>query len=659
MFVGYSIMKKSFRAHALVPALSLISFSVPFCVQAQSVDINPVVVTASRMPEDPSVLPQGVTVITRYEIEKGGFSHANEAVRWLGGVPGRIDTRGGRDQSLDLRGFGEASGSNLVILVDGIRQNEGDQSGASLSWIPVSSIERIEIVRGSSAVLYGEGATAGAINVITRKGLVKEKRYISLSAGSNNTRDGQFSINTEFDNWLFQINGTARNTDNHRNNYSNKEISGLARATWVDNENILSVQLGSENIKSRFPGEISEAQYIMNPRQTNKPNDHGQSESTRLILSAELPLDSWRLATDLSFRRSQIRSNLPSEPTNLDTKTDSDRLGARIWRSIESSSTQQRFLMGIDIDNWRQSTNGELFRGTLFATNANPKITQESQSIYARHEVNYKPADAQFFVGIRRTFADRLSTGNPPGQFRDGNTSWDLGATLSVGPTSEIFGRIGTSFRLPNANEYTCYVQFCPGGAAKLLPQISRDLDLGWRQRLTGGELTARYYRNNLLNEIGYDPNIGNINFNPTRREGIELEVKDKISKKVTAGIQLAVRRAVFLEGVYEGNTVPLVSNRNLTANISYQQSEFQQWIASAQLISRQRIGSDFTNTSPHKIPGYGILGLRYNHTVNNWFYSAAVNNLLDKKYYNYRTYPNSIYPESGRTYMITAKFNF
>ena len=649
-------MKKSFRAHALVPALSLISLALPLYVQANSTDLNPVVVTASRMPVDPSGLPQGVTVITREEIEMGGFSHANEAVRWLGGIPGRIDTRGGRDQALDLRGFGETSGSNLVILVDGVRQNEGDQSGASLSWIPVSSIERIEIVRGGSSVLYGEGATAGAINVITRKGLIKAERSMSLSYGSNNTREGHFSLNTEFENWLFQVNGAARDTDNHRNNFSNKEVSGLARATWIDNEKLFSVQLGSENIKSRFPGELSEAQYLVNPRQTNKPNDRGQSESTRLILSAELPLDAWRLATDLSFRRSHIRSDFPSEPTNLDTKTDSNRLGARIWRQFESGMTHQRALLGIDIEHWKQNTNGELYGGAAIA---NPIITQDSKSIYARHEVTHKPADTKFFVGIRRTLADRLSVGNPPGQFREVNTSWDLGATISLGPTSEIFGRIGTSFRLPNANEYTCYVQFCPGGAAKLLPQTSRDLELGWRQRFTGGELTGRYYRNNLLNEIGYDPNIGNVNFDPTRREGLELEVKDKISNKVTAGIQLAVRRAVFLKGAYKGNTVPLVSNRNLTANISYQQSEFQQWIASAQLISKQRIGSDFTNTSPHKIPGYGILGLRYNYIVDRWSFSAAVNNLLDKKYYNFRTYPNSIYPESGRTYMITAKFKF
>jgi len=650
-------MKKFLYARAFAPAICILSVSSLPSLHAQTVELNPVVVTANRMPVDPSLLPQGVTVITRNEIETAGFSHANEVVRWLGGVTGRIDTTGGRDQTLDLRGFGETSGSNLVILIDGVRQNEGDMSGASLSWIPVSGIERIEIVRGSSSVLYGEGATAGAINIITSQALREPTGSVSLAVGSDATREGQFALNTISGDWRFQINGTARNTDNHRDNFANKEISSLARATWTDDIKLFSVQFGSVNIKNRLPGELTEAQYLANSRQTNKPNDHGQSDSTRLLLSVELPLDAWRLATDLSFRRSHLSADLPSEPTTLDTKTESTRLGTRLWRQFESGMTQQRILLGLDIERWRQNTDGELFGGYA---NANPRITQESQSIYARHEVTLKPADIKFFVGVRHTEADRLSVGNPPGKFKHGNTSWDFGTTLRVGPTSELFGKIGTSFRLPNANEYTCYVQFCPGGAAQLLPQTSRDFDLGWRQRLAWGDWSVRYYLNNLNNEIGYDPGVySNVNFDPTRREGVELEAKAKLSKRVDVGLQLATRRAVFLEGVYAGNTVPLVPNSTFTAHITFQQSASQQWIVSTQMVSAQRIGEDFDNTSPHKIPAYSLLNVRYNHALGLWSFSAVVNNLLDKKYYNYRTYADSIYPESGRTFLLTAQRRF
>ena len=98
--------------------------------------------------------------------------HGRILITHVRGEIGRIDTSGGRNQTLDLRGFGETAANNVVILLDGVRQNEGDSGSANLAWIPLSSIERIEIVRGSGAVLHGDGATAGVINVITQKGLV-------------------------------------------------------------------------------------------------------------------------------------------------------------------------------------------------------------------------------------------------------------------------------------------------------------------------------------------------------------------------------------------------------------------------------------------------------------------------------------------------------
>ena len=70
---------------------------------------------------------------------------------------------------MDIRGFGEASKSNSLILVNGIRLNDIDMSNVNLSYIPIDSIERIEIIRGGSAgTLYGSGAIGGAVNIVTK-----------------------------------------------------------------------------------------------------------------------------------------------------------------------------------------------------------------------------------------------------------------------------------------------------------------------------------------------------------------------------------------------------------------------------------------------------------------------------------------------------------
>ena len=127
------------RTLALGFALSF-SLSLPVLHAQPVAALSEVVVTATRVPQTPGALAAGVTVIDAAAIEAMGASSVNEAIRWLAGVPGRTSTAGGSDPSLDLRGFGETADSNVVILVDGVRQNEGDSSGTQLSWLPIEGL---------------------------------------------------------------------------------------------------------------------------------------------------------------------------------------------------------------------------------------------------------------------------------------------------------------------------------------------------------------------------------------------------------------------------------------------------------------------------------------------------------------------------------------
>ncbi|MFS2117329.1 TonB-dependent receptor plug domain-containing protein, partial [Herbaspirillum frisingense] len=131
--------------------------------------LAPVVVSASRFPNDPTFPPVAATVITAEQIREAGIDNANEAIRKLGGVYGRQSLAGPKDFPLDLRGFGTNGDQNMVVLLDGVRISENELSTPLLSSIPIENIERIEIVRGGSSVLYGSGATGGTIQIITRR----------------------------------------------------------------------------------------------------------------------------------------------------------------------------------------------------------------------------------------------------------------------------------------------------------------------------------------------------------------------------------------------------------------------------------------------------------------------------------------------------------
>jgi iron complex outermembrane receptor protein len=651
---------------ALSPTLLAVSLSHAQTQTAPARSLSETVVTAARTPQDPTLLPQGVLVITAEQIQAAGMTHANEAIRWLGGVVGRIDTSGGRDQTLDLRGFGEAASSNVVILVDGVRQNEGDSAGASLSWIPIESIERIEIVRGSGSVMYGEGATAGVINIITQKGLTEPGGSASVALGSHATRDARVSVNTVADAWRLQVHANAFDTDNHRDNYAVQERSALARATWAQGGAQWSFQLGTQTNHTRLPGGITPADFASNPRKTYKPDDHGSSQTHNLLVSGEMPLGDWRMALDLSRRLIQVDSDLVSDDYVSANRTSSKRIGLRSWTEFSWGDARHRFLVGLDSERWQQDKNSNYFDSWAGARAFDATVVdQNSEAAYVRHEVGFSSLGVKLHAGARRTLSTRQASGSTVGTLQANNTSWELGAALRTGQEGEVFGRLGSSFRLANADEFSCYAIYCPAQTVNLLkPQTSRDTELGYRHKLAWGNWSARYYRNDLHDEIGLGSDqFSNMNYDPTRREGLELDVKARLGQALDAGVQLAQRRAVFRSGDHAGKQVPLVPTQSLTAHLTYRMSATQQWLLSSQWVSDQRIAGDLDNTCADRIAGYGTLNLRYSQKVDRWLLSAVVNNLADHRYYNFRSRcdasKKSVYPEAGRTLMVSAQRRF
>jgi iron complex outermembrane receptor protein len=281
--------------------------------------------------------------------------------------------------------------------------------------------------------------------------------------------------------------------------------------------------------------------------------------------------------------------------------------------------------------------------------------------------MSLKDLGLKIYSGARHTSANRDITGGTVGKLNAGNTSWDIGAAVRAGTDGELFSRLGTSFRLANADEFGC--QPYDGGPAcptvtLLEPQTSKDLELGYRYSSGWGKWSLRYYRSDLNNEIGLDPaTYSNVNFDPTRRSGVEIDATAKLTKAVNAGIQYAYRQAVFRSGPYTGNTVPMVPSQSLTARLSYLLSEMRTVSLTSQFVSSQHVTDDFSNSCSSKTPGYGTLNVRYSERVQDWTLSAILNNLTDKEYYNYRSrcsqISKSIYPEAGRTFHLTAQRRF
>jgi outer membrane cobalamin receptor len=134
---------------------------------ADSTSVGEVVITATRTATPVDELAVPVIVITRAEIER---SLAGDVASLLAGRPGlEIARTGGPGQpaAIFLRG---TDSDHTTVLIDGVRINPGTIGGAALQNIQPESIERIEIIKGARASLYGTDAIGGVINIITRAG---------------------------------------------------------------------------------------------------------------------------------------------------------------------------------------------------------------------------------------------------------------------------------------------------------------------------------------------------------------------------------------------------------------------------------------------------------------------------------------------------------
>jgi len=174
-------------------------FLAGLCIGLCHAQDDTIVITATRFPDSKRDLPVGVTVITADDIRKSASSNLGDILAQFGLLQIR-DLAGTQNPQLDLRGFGITGDQNTLVLLDGLRITESDFESAQLSAIPLDSIERIEIVRGGGAVLYGAGATGGTINIITRRARPGEVRALALArAGGYGTDEVRGSYGRQGD----------------------------------------------------------------------------------------------------------------------------------------------------------------------------------------------------------------------------------------------------------------------------------------------------------------------------------------------------------------------------------------------------------------------------------------------------------------------------
>ena len=605
------------------------------CIAAAQDDA--VIVTATRFPDSKRDLPVGITVITADDIRKSASSNLGDILAQFGLLQTR-DLAGTQNQQLDLRGFGITGDQNTLVLLDGLRISENELESAQLSSIPIDSIERIEIVRGSGTVQYGSGATGGTINIITRRPTPGESHGQVLGRfGGYGTHEARATFDRAGQTFGGGIAASYEDTDGYRANsrYRQKNVAGRLDASLPNGRVYLKITADEQ--RARLPGRLTEAQIAADPRQTVTPDDWREREGSQLVLGGVRQFGRHEASADLSYRTKHSRFAAVSlfGAFEGDTNVDEWLFTPRARFAYDALGRTHDLIVGMDFQGWDYG-NASTFAG---APSAQLTSEQHNTALYAQTNFWLTPSTRAVLAARTQRLSQRLTLQFPPSDERTGTNhleAYEAALRQRFAAGWSGYAKYSKSFRVATFDENACF--FPPCGTALLEPQTSKGGELGVEYETGRMRSRMSVYQMDLENEIYFSPLVppfgANINLSPTRRRGAEFEGLWRATGTLDLRAGVALLEAKFRS---DNNTVPLVPEALVTAGASWTFVPRTRLDANLRYVGEQYYDNDQANTFGRQMPAYTLLDLKLaRRQERHWDFALEVRNVFDKNYFSY-----------------------
>jgi iron complex outermembrane recepter protein len=611
----------------------------------------------------------------------------------FGGVNGARTT-------VDLRGFGAFATANTLILINGRRLNDIDMMGVDLSTIPLNSIERIEVTRGNSgAVLYGDNAVGGVINIVTRTGAGGPPASIRAEAGggSFNQRFVSLSAATSSGPWSTSFYGNGIKSDGYRVNNALDQRNGIGNINYSTPDLTAFLTLSGDDQKLGLPGGriVDPAaginELITNRRGTSTPFDYGNKQGASATAGFTKSL--WNgadLIVDGGVRDKKTQAGFfgatpfPSfASTYVDTSLLTWSITPRLSVKNSIFGIPSSILTGIDYYDATYHQDRGAFKG--IPPQHMYDLKQQTLAGYWQQTIGLLPTtDFSYGARVQNTNLTARDRFNPNAAFAfdtqalplDSNETQyalHIGLEHRLTDVFSVFGRAARAFRTPDVDErvasgpsFDAFFNPIPQ-TFKLKTQTSNDVELGYHINNGPFQIQTSVYNMDLENEIHFDPvNFFNVNLDPTRRYGTETATSLRLSDTLLVRGGAAYTRAVFREGPFKGNDVPLVSRFTATGGVTW--NVWQKYLvvdATVRYWGDRYMDNDQKNRRGPLIPGNATVDFKLSGEYQRFFWSLSVNNLFNALYYDYAVASTftegrfSAYPLPGRTYMVKAGATF
>ncbi len=637
--------------------------SHPLDARGNGTVMQEVVVTASRVPEEASRIPASVTVIKEEEIKNSTARNVPELLRTQGGVQVTDIAGNQRNYSVDLRGFGDSAGQNTLVLVDGRRVTQADLSGTDWTQIPLDRVERIEIVRGgSSSVFYGDNASGGVINIITRKG--EETRYgADVGGGSYNTLRTSAYAEGKEKRLSYALSGSYFTSNGYRlNSGTHTRDAGGSVGYEASDSTRLYFKTGWHKDNTGLPGALMETELAGHSRKdSTHPNDFADTEDYYLQGGTETFFGGGHLfKIDASYRNREVTNfSSFSDGSNFTAETALSNyiLSPQVILKPKLGNFDNKLSLGMDL----QHANEKINNAPSGDLPKNFDLKKNNYGIYIHDELALTK-NLLLSGGYRYDRVVFSFSPSTPDESVFTEHAASAGVNYSVPKNFQVYFNYNRSFRYPVLDEQ---FNFQANTIAPLQPQTSQGYELGGKYDVTP-RLRAglNLFRINTSSEIffnPYTPPFGN-NENldgKTVRDGIEASLNWQATDLLTLFATFAyLIKAEVDGGQFDGKWIPGVPRHKATAGATVNITKPLSLNLAGIYLGSRPFSGDFQNSFSDQ-KSYILVNTKLQYRWRVFRTYLDVNNLTDVKYSEFGVLSNPNFPPVQKAFYPSPGINF
>ena len=615
----------------ILAALVASLFSTPIHALELPV-LGEIVVTATRIPMPDMVAPYASEVHTREMIEASGAATLYDYLGQHASVQ-VLPSYGNRfTPKIDMRGYGIGDGyQNIAISLDGRRLNNIDGVAQLLGAIPLTDIERIEITKGSGSVMFGDGATAGSIQIVTRS---REGVALGASLGSQGARSVTVSAGLNKSSLGMNVSADYQSDDGHSapdpNGYTDASISRNWRGGVAYRPSAgvtLGLDASSSRIDARYVNYLTLAEFQTDPGQVgNNPYSIPENLYNRQRLAS----DTWRVQAGLPRVRGwQLEFSHGHEDKSSEYSA--------FWRPTYDYDTDDLALRYED-GPLAMTAGWQRFGGMRLG--GGDRTGKGNTGWYLHGQ--YRTDERTFSVGARRERVayDYAPMAGPALGAEHALHAWDVGYNQQLSGGLSWFANANRAFQAPDIDRFFVYDFGASSYAFNgfIRPAISRTLNLGVNHLSARHRLKFTLFHAWLDDEIYLLlPDYKNTNLDKTRKYGLEVQDAWRIADGLDASINYTYTRAKIDHeddggGAYDGKDLPGVPRHGLVLGLTCAPDGHSSLGLTHTWRSRTWAAEDFANAFSQRQASYQSTDVVYRRSHGQFEWSIALENLFARE---------------------------